>query len=320
MADGVITNARLDALRVTYDALFSQVFKDTPTWYNQVCSLVASGGKSNVYGWILNSFAMREWIGPRVVQNIVEHEMELFNKKWEITAKLSREALEDDEGSGLNVFAAFTMPNIAASTKKHPDILTASIIQSNGNAFDGVSFFNTSHANFNATGVGATTYSNDFSASNLTTDGVNSARSIMAAYVGENGYPLGVVPKTIIVPPQLELAANTVAKSNTYAIPASGGGSIGPTTAMATVQNLLGAFDVIVVPELANQPTQWYLADLSKQIKPFLFQTRVAPELVARFNPQDPIVFDQDEFVWGCRARYNAGYTLPYLCSRNTTG
>jgi phage major head subunit gpT-like protein len=316
---GDITQARLDALRVTYDALFSQVFKDTPTWYNQVSSLVSSAGKSNVYGWILNSFAMREWVGPRVIQNIVEHEYELSNKKWEITAVLPRTAFEDDD-STLNVFASFTMPNIAASTKKHPDILTASIIQSNGNAFDGVSFFNTSHANFNATGTGATTYSNDFSASDLTTDGVNTARSTMAAYIGENGYPLGVNPATIIVPPQLQLAANTVAKSNTYAIPGSGGGSLGPTTNSATVQNLLGAFDVIVVPELANQPTQWYLADLSKPIKPFLFQTRVAPELVARFNPQDPQVFDLDEFIWGARARYNAGYTLPYLCSRNTTG
>ena len=313
------TNARLDALRITYDAIFSQVFKDTPIWNTKLCSQVPSGGKSNVYGWIMNNFAMREWIGPRVIQNLVEHEYELTNKLWEMTAQLKREDFEDDD-STLKVFASYIMPNLAASAKKHPDILVAQTIEANGLCFDGTAFFQTAHANFNATGVGATTYSNDFSTSNLTTDGVNAARATMAAYIGENGYPLGVVPQTIVVPPQLELAANTVAKSNTYAIPASGGGSIGPTTAMATVQNLLGAFEVVVLPELANQPTQWYLMDLSKPIKPFLFQPRVAPELVARFNPQDPAVFDQDVFIWGCRARYAAGFSLPYLCSRNTTG
>ncbi len=312
---GVITQARLDALRITYDALFAQVFKDTPTWYDKLSSIVPSGAKSNVYGWIMNSFAMREWVGPRVVQNIVEHEYELTNKLWEMTAQLRREEVEDDI---LGVFAAFVMPTLAAAAKTHPDILTAQVMQANGLCFDGQNFFDTDHPNYNATGVGATTYSNAFTSSNLTTDGVNTARSTMAAYIGENGYPLGVVPQTIIVPPQLELAANTVAKSNTYAIPASGGGAIGPTTAMATVQNLLGTFEVIVVPELANAPTIWYLADLSKPAKPFVYQPRVAPELVARFNPQDPAVFDLDNFIWGCRARYNVGYTLPYLISKNT--
>lgn len=312
---GNIPNARLDALRVTFDALFAQVFKDTPTWYDKLCSVVPSKAKSNVYGWIMNSFSMREWIGPRVIQNIKEHEYELTNKLWEMTAQLNREQVEDDI---LGVFATFTMPNLAASAKKHPDILTAQLLQANSNCFDGNPFFYATHPNFNATGVGATTYSNAFTGSNLTTDGVNAARSTMAAYIGENGYPLGVVPKTIIVPPQLELAANTVAKSNTYAIPASGGGALGPTTAMATVQNLLGSFEVVVVPELANAPTIWYLADLSKPAKPLVFQPRVAPELVARFDPSDPAVFDLDNFIWGCRARYNVGFTLPYLMSQNT--
>jgi phage major head subunit gpT-like protein len=57
----------------------------------------------------------------------------------------------------------------------------------------------------------------------------------------------------------------------------------------------------------------WYLFDLSKPLKPFLFQTRVPFSLVARQSLQDPAVFDRDELLWGIRGRMAAGYGLWHL-------
>ncbi len=310
----IITSSVLDGLRTTFSLNFSQAFNNTPTWYDKITTSIPSNSKSNTYGWLMNSIALRQWVGPRISQNLQEHEYAINNLLWEATVDLKRTDVEDDN---LGVFAAMTMPNLAASTKKHPDILTAQVLQANGTCFDSNAFFYNTHPTFNNTGSGATTYSNIGTAS-LDGDGVNTVRSIMAAYVGENGYPLGVKGNLIIVPPQLERAAMVVAHSATYAVPTITGG-IGPTTAMATVDNVMkGWFDVLVVPELANAPTVWYMADTTKPVRPLVYQPRVAPELVARFNPEDPAVFDLDKYIWGVRARYNVGFSLPYLCYQAT--
>lgn len=313
----IVTNSVLDGLRTTYEGLFAQVFANTPTWYERLCSIVPSSAKSNTYGWIMNNFAMREWVGPRVVQNMQEHEWQVFNKLWEMTADLKRTDVEDDN---LGVFATMTMPNLALSAKKHPDIRVKDVLQAGVSTlgFDGVNFFSTSHPTYiNPPATGAATYSNRFDTAPLDADGVNTVRSTMAAYIGENGYPLGVVPNLLIVPPQLEKAALVVAHSTTYAVPTVAGSGITPIAASATVTNVMkGWFDVLVIPELANQATTWYMADTSKPIKPLLFQPRIAPEIIARFNPQDPAVFNLDRYTWGVRARYEASYTLPYLIAK----
>ena len=61
----------------------------------------------------------------------------------------------------------------------------------------------------------------------------------------------------------------------------------------------------------------WFLIDNSREIKPFIFQPRVPFDTVARFNPEDPSVFDNDEFLWGTRGRCNAGYGLYQLAFRS---
>ena len=52
----------------------------------------------------------------------------------------------------------------------------------------------------------------------------------------------------------------------------------------------------------------WYLFDTSTGMGPMIWGDRIAPEIVARQDPDDPHVFDRDEYVWGVRAR---GVALP---------
>lgn len=54
----------------------------------------------------------------------------------------------------------------------------------------------------------------------------------------------------------------------------------------------------------------WYLADLSSQLKPILFQRRKAPQFVSKASLTDDNVFFQKQFLFGVDARYNAGYGL----------
>lgn len=54
----------------------------------------------------------------------------------------------------------------------------------------------------------------------------------------------------------------------------------------------------------------WFLLDVSRPIKPLIYQKRRDPELVAKDNPEDQHVFEKNEFVYGVDLRSAAGYGL----------
>lgn len=59
--------------------------------------------------------------------------------------------------------------------------------------------------------------------------------------------------------------------------------------------------------------TAWYLLDVRKPIKPFVFQDRKPYKLVAMQDDQDEAVFTRDVFRYGVDARNNVGFGLPQL-------
>jgi phage major head subunit gpT-like protein len=172
------------------------------------------------------------------------------------------------------------------------------VMQANPTGWDGVTLFHASHPDFNGG-----TYNNTH-ALVLNGDNFNTVWSNMASYTGENGEPLGVMADTLIVPPQLKRAGLQVINNELLV---NGG-----------TNELKGWANLLVLPHLANQATTWYLADLSKAIKPFLWQVFDEPTFIARDNPEDPKVFDQDKFTYGTTpAHYNVGGTLPFLINRS---
>lgn len=56
--------------------------------------------------------------------------------------------------------------------------------------------------------------------------------------------------------------------------------------------------------------TPWYLFDVSRAIKPVIFQNRRAPEFVAITRPDDESVFMTKKFMYGSDRRDNAGFGL----------
>lgn len=54
----------------------------------------------------------------------------------------------------------------------------------------------------------------------------------------------------------------------------------------------------------------WYVLDLSRVIKPIVFQDRKAPNFVAKTAETDDNVFDRKEFVYGVDMRRNVGFGL----------
>ncbi|MCD2176449.1 Mu-like prophage major head subunit gpT family protein [Rhizobium sp. C1] len=66
--------------------------------------------------------------------------------------------------------------------------------------------------------------------------------------------------------------------------------------------------DTVVSNFTSGAYPAWYLMDDSQVLKPIIYQTREAFGIVARQNPDDPRVFDYNEYTWGSTGRMNAGY------------
>ncbi len=54
----------------------------------------------------------------------------------------------------------------------------------------------------------------------------------------------------------------------------------------------------------------WFLIDDSRILRPFIFQSRRAFNVIPKFSMTDPQVFWNNEFIWGVDGRCNAGFGL----------
>lgn len=62
------------------------------------------------------------------------------------------------------------------------------------------------------------------------------------------------------------------------------------------------------VESVVTDKTAWYLLDVSRPLKPFIFQERTKPEIETITSTANNTVFDYDEFPFGIRYRCNGGY------------
>ncbi len=68
--------------------------------------------------------------------------------------------------------------------------------------------------------------------------------------------------------------------------------------------------DVSVSNNGGGAETAWYMLDCSRAMRPLIFQERIPYKFSALDNESDPNVFWKDEYVYGVRARANAGFGL----------
>lgn len=305
-----ITPAILDAIFLSFNTQYQQAYDRAEPWWNKIAMEVPSTTRENRYGWMKLIPRMKEWVGERRINNLVARGYAIENKDWEVTIGISRNDIQDDQ---LGVYA----PGVAMmgeQVRRHPDDLLTILLQSGTSllGFDGLSFFNASHpVDTDNSALG--TYSNNLTSTALTAPNFSSARAAMMAFKGEDNKPLAVRPSLLVVPPQLESAARQILNAE-FIAPAA---AFGMNAAGGYQTNVLkGSADLLVIPELANEATTWYLLDVTKPVKPFVYQNRKAPEFVALTSPTDENLFFRKEYIFGADSRDNVGYSLPFLAMR----
>lgn len=132
--DAVFTNFRAD---YEAGALAAKPMKD------RVAMTVKSMGKEETYSWLGKYNSLREWVGQKVLNNLVVSGFSIKNRTFENTVTVPREDIEDDR---IGIFSGvFKMMGHDAAL--HPDELVFELLR-NGTTqlcYDGKPFFATDH-------------------------------------------------------------------------------------------------------------------------------------------------------------------------------
>jgi phage major head subunit gpT-like protein len=305
-----ITPTVLEATYTAFNMRFQQGFQRTKPWWSELSTLVPSGTSSETYAWLKEIPGFREWVGERHAHELVSRGQVLANKPYELTVKVPRDAVEDEQ---LGIYSSnFEMMGMAAA--KWPDKVLAAAIKAGTTAlaFDGQPFFHASHP-VDMDNPSKGTYSNNKPGFALTPENYGAARAEFRARVNDAGEPMGIRPSLLVVPPQLEDTANRIL-TNDRLIRAVTSGSVSGVSEDNNIYK--NTAKPLVIEELADQPDTWYLLANDMPIRPFIWQLRRAPNMVSMTAPTDPNVFHLKEYVYGSEARGNAGYSLPFLAMR----
>ncbi len=298
------------ALQIFFTGLSTQYqagYEMPAPWAKQIAMTVPSDTELETYAWADRVDKMREWVGPRVIHSGALRSRSIVNKDWEYTRSIPRNRFLDDK---LGLYSNIAQDMGWQAAKLHDQQL-ALLIQSNPTGFDGKAFFATDHyINIDAA---SGSQSNLLSLS-LTPDNYASARKTFRSWVGHDGQPMGSRPSLLVVPPSLEHAARIILNSDMIAP-----GTFGGATQVGANTNILkGSAELLVIDELENEPTTWYLLDNSSLVKPFVIQERQAPQFTYLNNPTDPNVFFKKEYIFGVDSRSAYDVSLWFKALQST--
>jgi len=303
-----VTPQSLNIIFTTLNTLYQQGYTAAVPFYDRIATTVPSSSRDQTYAWMTKLPAMREWIGERVLNNLAARSYNIVNKDFELTLSISRNDIEDEQLGLYNL----TFSLMGEQVKMHPDNLVFQLLQAGQTTlcYDGQNFFDVAHPIIKADGSGTVTQSNVFATTPLNPNNYAAVRTTMMSWIGEDGNPLAIIPNLLIVPPQLEQMGRQILNAEYIAQ------AIGANAGAAITNVYQNSAELVVVPQLANRPLEWYLVAANRAIKPIIFQQRQAPRFVYKNSETDENVFFRKEFIYGVDTRDNVGFSLWFLAAK----
>ena len=139
----LINHQNLSNLYIGFKAAFQGGLGQAATQHEAIAMIATSTTAVEQYGWLGQVPGFREWLGDRVVQNVMAHDYSIRNKDFELTIGVPRNAIEDDQ---YGVYSPL-FTEMGRSTAAHPSELCFALLK-NGFAqtcYDGQNFFDTDH-------------------------------------------------------------------------------------------------------------------------------------------------------------------------------
>jgi len=262
------------------------------TEWERFCSIINSSTAIEKYPMTIIQGAMREWVGPRLINEIEGKTFDVKNRDFEHTEGVNRNDIEDDNIGFYE--ALFTEMGINAANL-WPE-LAAEALTGSGNWADGKPFFSASRK------IGKAAINNVVSGA-LSVSTYETARSQMMQFRKADGTPIGLVPDLLMVGPALENTARRILKAE---LVAEGGN---------TVSNVhKDEAEVLVNPFLVgDNGNKWYLVCTRRGIKPVIVQKRKEGALQRWDKDTDPCVKDHNRCDYGLHYRGASAMVAPQL-------
>lgn len=154
----LVNAANLNTLRVGFSTAFQNGLGQASGMHARVATEVRSTQKEQKYGWLGKIPSVREWIGPRAVQNLAQHDYAITEKPWELTLGVDRDDIETDN---LGIYGPmFTEMGMSTGSKFDQlvfDLLKAGFTTE---CYDGQFYFDTDHPVIDEDGVTVNSVSN----------------------------------------------------------------------------------------------------------------------------------------------------------------
>lgn len=139
----IINSANLESLRVGFKTSFQGGLNTTSSQYQRIATVISASTREQRYGWLGKIPNVREWIGPRQVQNLSEADYSIREKKWELTIAVDRDDIETDN---LGIYAPL-FQTMGESTGAKWDQLVFELLKAGWatECYDGQFYFDTDH-------------------------------------------------------------------------------------------------------------------------------------------------------------------------------
>lgn len=139
----LVNAANLEALRAGFKTSFQKGFAGAPSQYKKIATVVPATTKEQKYGWLGKVPRAREWIGPRAIQNFVQHDYAIKEIPLELTLGVDRDDIETDN---LGIYAPL-FEHMGQSTGQEWDLRVFAQLKAGFTTpcYDDQNFFDTDH-------------------------------------------------------------------------------------------------------------------------------------------------------------------------------
>jgi phage major head subunit gpT-like protein len=134
-----------------FQTIFQKAFDGADSQWNKIAMRVPSSASEEKYAWLGQVTRFREWLGDRVIQNLMSYDYTIKNKSFENTVGIDRDDIEDDK---LGIYSPL-IQQLGMDSKQHPDELTFALLAAGfaSLCYDGQYFFDTDHPVLGVDGV-----------------------------------------------------------------------------------------------------------------------------------------------------------------------
>ncbi|MGH6692677.1 MAG: Mu-like prophage major head subunit gpT family protein [Gammaproteobacteria bacterium] len=310
----LFTPATLQAMQKGFSTLFQQSYlsDNVPIQWDKLAERIDTPGTEiNLYGWMAEIPQFRKWIGPRRASRLASRTYSLKNENYEFSYSVGRDDIKYDRLGIYNTHA--TRAGQAARVIWDQVLMTAMKTGKTVKCFDGQFFYDTDHP-VDPEAVGGSTFVNLRTTFDLTIDNFNTAYGAMATLKDANGEPMMVRPNILACNSKMRKKALDVLQASLI-LKVVQNVAASENVAAAAISNVL-AGDCTLMVDDRIEDNVWYLHH-TVFMRPFIVQVETPPTgLEMRVNPEDPHVWENNEFLFGSRATGAAGYTLPHLSVR----